>query len=92
MMTRIFWDLIEMGVAQYCECAKCHGVVPFQMVDFALCELYQFCFKERRFAVPTEQLVAGNGLGSFIKEKDSSPAEVPICSDIRRMKLESAST
>ena len=38
--TKMFWNLTEMRVVQLCECVKHHGMVPFEMVPFVLCELH----------------------------------------------------
>lgn len=36
----MFWDLVEVMVAQHCECCKCHCIVHIKIVSFMLCEFY----------------------------------------------------
>lgn len=35
-----FWNWIEVVVAQYSECSKCHRIAHFKMVHFMLVEFY----------------------------------------------------
>lgn len=37
---KVFWNWVEVVVAQYCECSKCHWIAHFKMVHFMLVEFY----------------------------------------------------
>lgn len=72
-------DLIEMWVAQYCDCTKCHGVVPFQMVDFVLCELYlNFALKKSILQSPLNSWWQAMGLGHLSKRRTCLQLRCPF--------------
>ena len=48
-MMRAFWNLTEVGVAQYLKYTKCHWTVHLKMVNFVLYEFHtkKLCFEKK---------------------------------------------
>ena len=43
-MVEVFWNKVEVVVAQHYECTKCLRIVHFKMIDF-MCYEFQLFFK-----------------------------------------------
>lgn len=46
--TVMFWNLLEVMVAQHGKCTKCHWTVHFKMTYFYVCE---FCLNFKKMTV-----------------------------------------